>query len=191
MNIGRLGSITLTDTPMNSIEPKIRYEVLALEDKRTCNLAREEKLNFDLDEGAIEARYRDEIALARSKRIWNQTLQAFFDLRSEEDYQITKDKLSLTLKFLSPSGRYAFWRIISGQLPDVQFLIETAHIPDPRSADSDVKTSIITIDSKLPDFDLSRASSSSKSVQILVAKQYLYEAGRGIMKLFKKLITSR
>jgi hypothetical protein len=91
---------------------------------------------FDPDAICLMGIYRDEIAVFRARRRWSQILEAFFALKSEEDYcfetraLIDSNEFRLVCRFNSPCGRYAFWRLTNAQAPEAQYEIETAHIPD-------------------------------------------------------------
>ena len=90
---------------------------------------------FDLELITLEGRYSDELSAYRARKIWAKTLQSNFLLEEGYDYGLlveieeSSSKYLLTCSFETASARYAFFRLTSDQTPEVQYTIETAHIP--------------------------------------------------------------
>lgn len=90
---------------------------------------------YDPDRLVIEGVYQDELAAYRARRRWIEALQENFLLEDTHDFSL-KVKQSrggrsfrVRCDFLTACGRYAFWRLTHHQAPEVQFLLETAHLP--------------------------------------------------------------
>jgi hypothetical protein len=103
--------------------------------QRTNERSRSLGVCFDPDKTMLLGWYRDEISAYRAKKIWTAALHENFLLEPKHDfsYEIGFDEEiqahSLRCNFLTACARYAFWRITNAQAPEVQYLIETAHIP--------------------------------------------------------------
>lgn len=100
-------------------------------------------VRFDSESISLEGRYTDELSVFRARKNWVEAFENSFLLDSGHDYVIkarsnlSEGKFTLRCDFLSACGRYAFWRLINHQAPDVQYLIETAHLPNCESAHPD------------------------------------------------------
>lgn len=91
---------------------------------------------YDPDRLVIEGVYQDEVTAYRAKRRWMEALEHNFLLEDAHDFAIkvkaTKSGKNFRARcdFLTACGRYAFWRLTHHQAPEVQFLLETAHLPN-------------------------------------------------------------
>jgi hypothetical protein len=100
-------------------------------------------VRFDSDRITLEGRYFDELSAYRARRNWIDAFENNFLLDQRHDYNLSMDsnlsegRFVLRCTFSSACGRYAFWRLINHQAPDVQYLIEVAHIPNSESAHSE------------------------------------------------------
>lgn len=94
-----------------------------------------ERVCFDGENACLEGTYGDELSAHRAKRIWVDTLLGYFLLEKEQDIRVRVlpipdgQLFKLKCEFTSACARYAFWRLTNGQTPEVQYLIETAHVP--------------------------------------------------------------
>jgi hypothetical protein len=92
-------------------------------------------LCFDPDSLVIEGWYSSQMAAYRARKVWRSTLESNFLLDRELDFAIHVDNLpshglyGVICSFTSACGRYAFWRLTNQQAPEVQGIIETAHLP--------------------------------------------------------------
>ena len=99
---------------------------------------------FDPDNVVLQGSYTDEISAYRAKRLWSQTLSMHFLLDPEQDFNFQilgnpeDGQYTLTCRFVTACGRYAFWRITNHQAPEAQYVIETAHIPICHSRHEDI-----------------------------------------------------
>jgi len=93
----------------------------------------ENGLTYNPDQISIEGAYADELSVQRVKKTWCTILETDFLLIPKTDFELQKEQNSdtgnFTIKccFTSACGRYAFWRLLNEQAPEVQFLLETAH----------------------------------------------------------------
>lgn len=93
----------------------------------------ENGLTYNADQVSIEGAYSDEISLQRVKKTWCTILETDFLLIPKTDFQFQKvqnpntGNFGIKCVFTSACGRYAFWRLLNEQVPEVQFLLETAH----------------------------------------------------------------
>ena len=91
-------------------------------------------LTYNADQTSIEGNYPDELSLYRAKRTWCSVLETDFLLIPNADFKfhLSNDhdngQFLIACSFTSACGRYAFWRLINVQVPEVQFLLETAHM---------------------------------------------------------------
>jgi hypothetical protein len=91
-------------------------------------------LTYNSDKLSIEGSYSDELSQHRAKKTWCSVLETDFLLIPDSDFQFELQKnheqgqFQIACTFKSACGRYAFWRLINEQAPEVQFLLETAHI---------------------------------------------------------------
>lgn len=92
-------------------------------------------VRFDTERLLIRAAYSDQLSAYRARRLWNDAFEGQFLLDAEHDFRIevtsnlNEHTFSLNCEFLTACGRYAFWRLTHNQAPDIQYLVETAHIP--------------------------------------------------------------
>lgn len=90
---------------------------------------------YDADRLVLEGLYLDEITAYRARKRWMQTLEANFLLEGQHDFRIKvrmvpeSGRYRVRCDFLSACGRYAFWRLTHHQAPEVQYMLETAHLP--------------------------------------------------------------
>jgi hypothetical protein len=90
---------------------------------------------FDPDRIMLEGSYTDQVTAYRARRRWIKTFETNFLLEGQHDFkvQVTQDAENETFRlrcdFLTACGRYAFWRLTHNQAPEVQHLLETAHLP--------------------------------------------------------------
>ncbi len=89
---------------------------------------------YDPERLVIEGVYHDELSAYRAKRRWIEAMEKNFLLDDAIDFSL-KVKRSragrnyrVRCDFLTACGRYAFWRLTHHQAPEVQFLLETAHL---------------------------------------------------------------
>lgn len=91
-------------------------------------------LTYNPDQVTIEGLYSDELSQYRAKKTWCTILETDFLLIPDADFQFQlkhnqeSNQYGIACSFTSACGRYAFWRLINEQVPEVQFLLETAHI---------------------------------------------------------------
>lgn len=89
---------------------------------------------FDSDRLMLEGVYLDEVSAYRARRRWIEALEANFLLEERVDFVMKVRRTqnaghySVRCGFLTACGRYAFWRLTHHQAPEVQFLLETAHL---------------------------------------------------------------
>lgn len=89
---------------------------------------------YDPERLMIEGVYQDELTAYRARRRWIEAMEKNFLLDDSVDFRL-KVRCSrggrnfrVRCDFLTACGRYAFWRITHHQAPEVQFLLETAHL---------------------------------------------------------------
>jgi hypothetical protein len=90
---------------------------------------------FDAERLILEGAYLDEISAYRARRRWVEAFETNFLLEGSHDFGIKvvlereSGRFFVRCTFLTACGRYAFWRLTHHQAPEVQFLLETAHLP--------------------------------------------------------------
>jgi hypothetical protein len=90
---------------------------------------------YDAERLILEGAYLDEITAYRARKRWIQTFETNFLLEGEHDFRLKvvyeddSRRFFVRCTFTTACGRYAFWRLTHHQAPDVQFLLETAHLP--------------------------------------------------------------
>ncbi len=110
------------------------------EQERDCSGANELDpegvgLWYDSDRLTLSGVYLDEITAYRARKRWIEALEINFLLEERHDFAIKVraahgGKLyKVRCDFQTACGRYAFWRLTHHQAPEVQFLLETAHLP--------------------------------------------------------------
>lgn len=109
------------------------------QDPQLINLSTEileqEGVCFDPDNVTLQGSYTDELSAHRARRLWAETLEEYFLLENNHDIvfsvlpDLEKHVFTLTCTFSTACARYAFWRLTNNQAPEVQYVIETAHIP--------------------------------------------------------------
>lgn len=93
-------------------------------------------LNYDSESIAVDGRYADELSAFRARRAWTEILETNFLLERDHDYSLetashlNEQRFHLRCTFMTACGRYAFWRLINDQAPEIQYLLETAHVPN-------------------------------------------------------------
>ena len=99
---------------------------------------------FDPDTITLQGCYADELSAYRAKKLWIEAFENNFLLEYPTDFSITvtndfeRHLFFLTCSFVSACARYAFWRLTNHQAPEVQYVIETAHIPFCESRHEDI-----------------------------------------------------
>jgi hypothetical protein len=89
---------------------------------------------FNPDSNTIIGNYNDQISAYRARKCWQEALRLHFNLENGSDFKITvhsqsEDIFNISCQFISATARYCFWKITNNQSPEVQYVIETAHIP--------------------------------------------------------------
>ncbi len=90
---------------------------------------------YDPERITLEGAYSDQVTAYRARRRWIRTLEMNFLLEEKHDFvvKVVTDQMEgnyrVRCDFLTACGRYAFWRLTHNQAPEVQYLIETAHLP--------------------------------------------------------------
>jgi hypothetical protein len=90
---------------------------------------------YDPERLVIEGVYQDEVTAYRARRRWIEALEKNFLLEESLDFSLKVRRsrggknFRVRCDFLTACGRYAFWRLTHHQAPEVQFLLETAHLP--------------------------------------------------------------
>jgi hypothetical protein len=90
---------------------------------------------YDSDRLVLSGVYLDEITAYRARKRWIEALEKNFLLEERHDFNIKVraahggKHFKVRCDFLTACGRYAFWRLTNHQAPEVQFLLETAHLP--------------------------------------------------------------
>jgi hypothetical protein len=103
--------------------------------KLTRRITGDSPVRFDPDTFALAGSYSDELAVFRARRGWREALERHLLLERDQDFTLAivpdvgSERFYMRCEFVSMSGRSAFWRIIHHEAPEVQCLIETAHIP--------------------------------------------------------------
>ena len=91
-------------------------------------------VSFDLERLRLEGYYSDQLSAYRAKKLWIAAFEKSFllDFSHDFDIEVHSDLQALTFHlrcdFLTACGRYAFWRLTHNQAPDVQEIVETAHL---------------------------------------------------------------
>jgi hypothetical protein len=94
----------------------------------------EDGLVYKPDHSSFEGTYPDELCVQRVKKTWCTILETDFLLIPRTDFVLKKEfdptsaRYHMSCSFTSACGRYAFWRLLNEQAPEVQFLLETAHM---------------------------------------------------------------
>jgi hypothetical protein len=97
--------------------------------------ALEKGIWFDPDRIVLEGTYGDQITAYRARKRWIRAFETNFLLEGKHDFEVHVDQARevdgyvVRCDFLTACGRYAFWRLTHNQAPEVQFLLETAHLP--------------------------------------------------------------
>jgi hypothetical protein len=90
---------------------------------------------YDPERVTLEGAYSDQVTAYRARRRWIRTLEMNFLLEGKHDFVVKvvlderEGNFRVRCDFLTACGRYAFWRLTHNQAPEVQYLIETAHLP--------------------------------------------------------------
>jgi hypothetical protein len=90
---------------------------------------------YDPERLVVEGVYQDEVTAYRARRRWIEALGKNFLLEEGLDFSLKVRRsrggrsFRVRCDFLTACGRYAFWRLTHHQAPEVQFLLETAHLP--------------------------------------------------------------
>lgn len=134
----------------------IRMFQTEIEESSTINnLTTSRGLWYDAERLILEGFYGDEVTAFRAKKRWIEVLESNFLLERGIDFSVVvADEpssvtgvsggrmressdgradycYSVRCDFLSACGRYAFWRITHHQAPQVQYLLESAHLAKP------------------------------------------------------------
>lgn len=89
-------------------------------------------LIFDADGVNLTGQFNDEIGVYRARKLWVQTLNNYFLLERERDYDMEivanseQGNWKLNCTFNSACGRYAFWRLINHQAPEAELRLSGA-----------------------------------------------------------------
>ncbi len=89
---------------------------------------------YDPDRLMLEGVYNDEVTAYRARKRWIEALERHFLLEDSLDFHLCvknaadKSYYKVRCDFLTACGRYAFWRLTHHQAPEVQCLLETAHL---------------------------------------------------------------
>lgn len=98
---------------------------------------------YDSDRLMLIGVYEDELTAYRARRGWIEALALNFLLEERHDFGIRVrpayggKRFKVRCDFLTACGRYAFWRLTNNQAPEVQFLLETSHLPHIREDEMD------------------------------------------------------
>lgn len=90
---------------------------------------------YDAEKLILEGIYLDEVSAYRARRSWIKTFEMNFLLEEIHDFKVKvvldseEARYHVQCTFTSACGRYAFWRLTHHQAPEVQFTLETAHLP--------------------------------------------------------------
>jgi hypothetical protein len=96
-------------------------------------------VSFDPEKISLTGTYTDQLSAYRAKKLWTEALEVNFLLDTGHDFVMSVESdiedacFRLNCEFVTACGRYAFWRLTHNQAPEVQYLIETAHIPNSES----------------------------------------------------------
>jgi hypothetical protein len=91
---------------------------------------------YDPDRLMLEGVYNDEVTAYRARKRWINALERHFLLEDSLDFNLIVNNAQdssyykVRCDFLTACGRYAFWRLTHHQAPEVQCLLETAHLPN-------------------------------------------------------------
>jgi hypothetical protein len=92
-------------------------------------------LCYDPERLIVEGIYQDEVTAYRARKRWIETLRHNFLLEDAHDFVMKVKRVSggryfrVRCDFITACGRYAFWRLTHHQAPEVQMVLETAHLP--------------------------------------------------------------
>jgi hypothetical protein len=90
---------------------------------------------YDPDRLIVEGVYHDEVTAYRARKRWIEALEHNFLLEESHDFSLKVRRsrggkhFRVRCDFLTACGRYAFWRLTHHQAPEVQLILETAHLP--------------------------------------------------------------
>lgn len=90
---------------------------------------------YDSDRLMLEGIYLDEVTAYRARKGWIEAFEVNFLLEDRVDFRVRVgrqeggSRFCVLCEFLTACGRYAFWRLTHHQAPEVQFVLETAHLP--------------------------------------------------------------
>lgn len=91
---------------------------------------------YDSDRLMLEGVYLDEVTAYRARKGWIEAFEVNFLLEDRLDFRVRVgpqeqggSRFCVVCEFLTACGRYAFWRLTHHQAPEVQFILETAHLP--------------------------------------------------------------
>ena len=90
---------------------------------------------YDAERLILEGIYLDEVSAYRAKKSWIKSFELNFLLEEIHDFKVKvgfepdSARYHVQCTFTSACGRYAFWRLTHHQAPEVQFALETAHLP--------------------------------------------------------------
>ena len=90
---------------------------------------------YDAERLLLEGVYLDEVSAYRARRSWIKAFEMNFLLEDIHDFRVKvafdseDSRYRVQCNFTSACGRYAFWRLTHHQAPEVQFALETAHLP--------------------------------------------------------------
>ncbi len=91
---------------------------------------------YDSERLLLEGVYLDEVTAYRARKGWIEAFEVNFLLEDRIDFRVRVGpqtdggtRFFVVCEFLTACGRYAFWRLTHHQAPEVQFILETAHLP--------------------------------------------------------------
>lgn len=90
---------------------------------------------YDAERLMLEGVYLDEVTAYRARKGWIEAFETNFLLEERVDFRVRvlrqerAPRFSVVCEFMTACGRYAFWRLTHHQAPEVQFILETAHLP--------------------------------------------------------------
>ena len=90
---------------------------------------------YDSERLMLEGIYLDEVTAYRARKGWIEAFEVNFLLEDRNDFVVRVysqqeiGRFCVKCEFASACGRYAFWRLTHHQATEVQFLLETAHLP--------------------------------------------------------------
>ncbi len=97
-------------------------------------------LVFDADTITLTGKFVDELSAYRARKEWHTALSSHFLLEKGRDFDskvtVSTDGEVYTLKcsFSSACGRYAFWRLVNHQAPEVEEKLQSSDLVNKKTA---------------------------------------------------------